>query len=181
MTVAESDPGVSQLYEDFAKAGLLAWWTQREDLMSVTPQPAALAHMWPWAEVLPLAERAGALVPVGRGGERRAIAYSNPGLPGLPYATPTLWAAAQYLGPNEVAPAHRHSQGAFRFVMEGVGVWTVVDGDPVAMRRGDHPPHAGLDLARAPQHGRPSHGVARRARHPARGGARRGFLRVRSR
>ncbi len=54
-----------------------------------------------------------------------------------PYATPTLWAAAQYLGPKEVAPAHRHSQSAFRFVLEGEGVWTVVDGDPVAMRRGD--------------------------------------------
>ena len=43
----------------------------------------------------------------------------------------------QYLGPKEVAPAHRHSQSAFRFVLEGEGVWTIVDGDPVAMRRGD--------------------------------------------
>ena len=82
-------------------------------------------------------ERAGALVPVGRGGERRAIALANPGLAGLPYATPTLWAAIQYLGPGEVAPPHRHSQSAFRFVVEGEGVWTVVDGDAVAMRRGD--------------------------------------------
>src|SRR6478752_4887062 len=70
-------------------------------------------------------------------GERRAMALSNPGLPGLPYATPTLWAAIQYLGPGEVAPSHRHSQSAFRFVVEGEGVWTVVDGDAVAMRRGD--------------------------------------------
>jgi gentisate 1,2-dioxygenase len=131
------DPGVRELYDDFAKAGLLPLWTQREGLMPTAPQPTALPHLWPWAEVLPLAERAGALVPVGRGGERRAIAYANPGLPGLPYATPTLWAAVQYLGPNEVAPAHRHSQSAFRFVLEGEGVWTVVDGDPVAMRRGD--------------------------------------------
>lgn len=36
-----------------------------------------------------------------------------------------------------MAPAHRHTQGAFRFVVEGQGVWTVVNGDPVAMRRGD--------------------------------------------
>jgi gentisate 1,2-dioxygenase len=87
--------------------------------------------------VRPLASRAGELVPVGRGGERRAIAFANPGLAGQPYATPTLWAAVQYLGPREVAPAHRHSQSAFRFVFEGEGVWTVVDGDPVAMRSGD--------------------------------------------
>ena len=76
-------------------------------------------------------------MPVGRGGERRAIALANPGLPGTAYATPTLWAAIQYLGPREEAPAHRHTQTAFRFVVEGEGVWTNVDGDPVAMRRGD--------------------------------------------
>ena len=39
--------------------------------------------------------------------------------------------------PREDAPVHRHTQHAFRFVVEGEGVWTVVDGDPVAMRRGD--------------------------------------------
>ena len=39
--------------------------------------------------------------------------------------------------PGEDAPEHRHTQHAFRFVVEGEGVWTVVNGDPVAMRRGD--------------------------------------------
>lgn len=87
--------------------------------------------------MLRLAERSGELVPVGRGGERRAIALANPGLGGAPFATPTLWAAIQYLNPREDAPVHRHTQHAFRFVVEGEGVWTVVDGDPVAMRRGD--------------------------------------------
>jgi gentisate 1,2-dioxygenase len=48
-----------------------------------------------------------------------------------------LWAAIQYLAPRESAPERRHAQSAFRFVLEGEGVWTVVDGDPVAMRRGD--------------------------------------------
>ena len=93
--------------------------------------------MWRWSDVLPIAERAGQLVPVGRGGERRVIAYANAGLHPEPYATPTLWAVVQYLGPREVAPVYRHSQSAFRFVLDGEGVWTIVDGDPVAMRRGD--------------------------------------------
>lgn len=125
------------LYADFAAAGLMPLWTQRDDLMPPTPQPKAVPHRWRWADLLPLAERSAELVPVGRGGERRAIALANPGLPGLPYATPTLWAAIQYLGPHEVAPSHHHTQGAFRFVIDGRGVWTNVDGDPVAMRRGD--------------------------------------------
>ncbi|WP_310462218.1 cupin domain-containing protein, partial [Sphaerotilus sp.] len=87
--------------------------------------------------------RAGELVPVGRGGERRAIALANPGLDGRPFATPTLWAAIQYLNARESAPVHRHSQHAFRFVVAGSGVSTVVNGDVVPMRRGDFLPQAG--------------------------------------
>lgn len=128
---------LAELYREFAAAGLTPLWTTREGLMPFTPQPSAVAHVWRWAHLYPLAERSAELVPVGRGGERRAISLGNPGLPGDPYTTPTLWAAIQYLAPQEDAPEHRHSQSAFRFVLEGEGVWTVVDGDPVAMRRGD--------------------------------------------
>jgi gentisate 1,2-dioxygenase len=137
MTTAEDDLALRRLHDDFAAAGLAPLWSQRANLMSDVPSPRARPHRWRWDDVLPLATRAGDLVPVGRGGERRAIALANPGLGGAPFATPTLWAAVQLLGPGEVAPAHRHSQSAFRFVLDGEGVWTVVDGDPVAMRRGD--------------------------------------------
>jgi gentisate 1,2-dioxygenase len=125
------------LYRDFAQCNLAPLWTAREEMMPFHPAPKAAPHVWRWNELRALAVRAGDLVPVGRGGERRAIALANPGLGGVPYATPTLWAAIQYLGPHEEAPEHRHTQNAFRFVVEGAGVWTVVDGDPVAMRRGD--------------------------------------------
>ncbi len=134
---SQHDDALARLYTDFAAGGLMPLWTQRAGLMPAYPQPEARPHHWRWAELLPLAQRAGELVPVGRGGERRAIAIANPGLPGQPYATPTLWAAIQHLGPREVAPAHRHTQGAFRFVVQGEEVWTVVDGDPVPMRAGD--------------------------------------------
>jgi gentisate 1,2-dioxygenase len=128
---------VEQLYADFDAEHLMPLWTQLGELMPMAPTPSAVPYVWQWKRLLPLAARAGDLVPVGRGGERRAIALANPGLGGRPYATPTLWAAIQYLGGHEVAPEHRHSQNAFRFVVEGEGVWTVVNGDPVAMRRGD--------------------------------------------
>ncbi|GAA4237248.1 gentisate 1,2-dioxygenase [Streptosporangium album] len=131
------EAALQRLYADFDAEHLLPLWTQVGDLMPAHPRPQARPHVWEWKRLYPLARRAGDLVPVGRGGERRAIALANPGLEGRPYATPTLWAAIQYLGPREVAPEHRHTQNAFRFVVEGEGVWTVVDGDPVAMRRGD--------------------------------------------
>ena len=133
----EEKAELDELYADFAAEHLNPLWTQLGDLMPMEPKPRAVPHVWRWSTLYPLAQRAGELVPVGRGGERRAIALANPGFGGAPYATPTLWAAIQYLGPKEVAPEHRHSQNAFRFVVEGEGVWTVVNGDPVAMRRGD--------------------------------------------
>ncbi|MEU8252110.1 cupin domain-containing protein [Nonomuraea sp. NPDC048916] len=133
----ERTPELDSLYRGFEEELLVPLWTEIGDLMPRSPRSKALAHVWRWSAMLPLAGRAGELVPVGRGGERRAIALANPGLGGRPFATPPLWAAIQYLRPGEVAPEHRHTQNAFRFVVEGEGVWTVVDGDPVAMRRGD--------------------------------------------
>jgi gentisate 1,2-dioxygenase len=130
-------PELKRLYRDFERESLAPLWTQRDDLMPLTPAPQAIPHVWRWKTLYDIAERSGALVPVGRGGERRAIGLRNPGLPGTAYATPTLWCAIQYLGGFETAPEHRHAQNAFRFVVEGEGVWTVVNGDPVAMRRGD--------------------------------------------
>ena len=52
-------------------------------------------------------------------------------------ATSTLWGAIQALGAHESAPAHRHSASAIRFVLEGSGVWTTVDGDTCHMHPGD--------------------------------------------
>jgi len=139
----EPSAELDELYRGFAAEGLVPLWTEIGDLMPTEPRSGAVPHLWRWAHLLPLAERAGDLVPVGRGGERRAIALANPGLAGRPFVSPTLWAAIQYLNPREDAPVHRHTQNAFRFVVEGEGVWTVVNGDPVAMRRGDFLPQAG--------------------------------------
>ena len=133
----EDTPALRQLYERFAQESLIPLWTQLGDLMPVHPKSKAVPHVWKWSRLLPLAEQSGELVPVGRGGERRAIGLANPGLAPHAYVSPTLWAAIQYLGPRETAPEHRHSQNAFRFVVEGEGVWTVVGGDPVRMSRGD--------------------------------------------
>jgi gentisate 1,2-dioxygenase len=139
----EPSAELEQLYRGFERELLVPLWTEIGDLMPLQPRSKAAAHLWRWERLKELAERAGRIVPVGRGGERRALALANPSLGGKPYATPTLWAAIQYLMPGEDAPEHRHTQHAFRFVVEGEGVWTVVNGDPVRMSRGDFLPQAG--------------------------------------
>ncbi|PZV38779.1 cupin domain-containing protein [Mesorhizobium kowhaii] len=133
----EDTPALRKLYADFKDHHLNPLWTQLGDLMPRQPRPKAVPHVWKWGDLFPLAQASGDLVPVGRGGERRAIGLANPGFGGEAYVSPTLWCAIQYLGPKETAPEHRHSQNAFRFVVEGEGVWTVVNGDPVRMSRGD--------------------------------------------
>jgi gentisate 1,2-dioxygenase len=136
-------PALQELYRGFEQELLVPLWTEIGDLMPSHPRSRAVPHMWQWDKLVSLADQAGHIVPVGRGGERRAIALANPSLGGRPFATPTLWAAIQYLMPGEDAPEHRHTQHAFRFVVEGSGVWTVVGGDAVPMNRGDFLPQAG--------------------------------------
>jgi len=143
-------PELEDLYRGFEQELLVPLWTEIGDLMPFHPVTRATPHLWRWENLKKLADQAGHLVPVGRGGERRAIALANPSLGGQPYATPTLWAAIQYLMPGEHAPEHRHTQHAFRFIVEGTGVWTIVGGngetgvgDPIPMHRGDFLPQAG--------------------------------------
>ena len=125
------------LYQDMRSAHLTPLWTLEGDIMSTTPRPKSRPWMWKWSTLYDIAERAGRSVPVERGGDRRAIALSNPGLGGLPYATNTLWAAVQWLNGREVAPAHRHTSNAVRFIIDGAGSYSTVDGDQVFLERGD--------------------------------------------
>ena len=124
-------------YADVSANDLQPLWTQTRKLMPDTPLPATQPWQWSWSTLRALAERAGKLITIERGGERRVLALANPGLHGLPYATATMWGAIQFLGPHESAPAHRHSPSAIRFVIEGRGVWTTVNGDALDMEPGD--------------------------------------------
>jgi gentisate 1,2-dioxygenase len=134
---ATTDTELEALYRDLAAVDLRPLWTITDQLLPPTPQPKAIPWLWSAATMKPLARRAISLVPVERGGERRVLSLQNPGLGGLPYAAGTLWGALQCLGPREAAPAHRHTPGAIRFVLEGDGVWTTVDGDACDMHPGD--------------------------------------------
>lgn len=136
-TEVAPDTALEQFYNDVAAHDLQPLWTQAKELMPLHPKPRAVPWMWRWETLRALAARGGELVPIERGGERRVLSLSNPGLGGLPYATPTLWGAVQYLNARESAPAHRHTAAAIRFVIEGDGVWTTVNGDACDMHPGD--------------------------------------------
>jgi gentisate 1,2-dioxygenase len=69
--------------------------------------------------------------------ERRVIILENPGMKGSSQVTNTLYAGLQLILPGEVAPAHRHTQSALRFIIEGSGAYTAVDGEKTIMQPGD--------------------------------------------
>src|SRR5688572_13118531 len=73
---------LAQLYRGFEQELLVPLWTEIGDLMPLQPRSKAVPHLWRWENLRRLADRAGQLVPVGRGGERRAIALANPSLGG---------------------------------------------------------------------------------------------------
>lgn len=81
-------PELEQLYRGFEQELLVPLWTQIGDLMPRQPQSKAVPHLWRWDRLKALAAQAGAIVPVGRGGERRAIALANPALGGRPLPRP---------------------------------------------------------------------------------------------
>ena len=135
MTTIESQ--VSGLLEDMAARNLIPLWELEGEIMGLTPRPRTVPWLWHWEDLYELAERAGELVPVERGGDRRAIALANPGQGGMPYATSTLWAAVQWLNGHEIAPAHRHTSQAIRFIIDGAGSYSTVEGDKVFLERGD--------------------------------------------
>jgi gentisate 1,2-dioxygenase len=125
------------LRDDMTAASLIPLWELESEIMGLTPTPRTRAWLWRWTQLYDIAERAGQLVPVERGGDRRAVALANPGQDGLPFATSTLWAAVQWLNGHEVAPAHRHTSQAIRFIIDGAGSYSTVEGDKVFLERGD--------------------------------------------
>jgi gentisate 1,2-dioxygenase len=103
--------------------------------MTPHPRPEAVAYQWKGSLLKEVVKQSSTAVPVGD--ERRAMQLFNPGLNGQWATTNTLIAAVQVLLPGEVARAHRHSPAAIRFIIEGDGAYTAVEGEKVIMHPGD--------------------------------------------
>jgi gentisate 1,2-dioxygenase len=103
--------------------------------MTPHPRPKMVSHMWQWSLLESIVDESSRAVPVGD--ERRALQLFNPGLGGRWATTNNLIAAVQVLLPGEVARAHRHTPTAIRFIIEGNGAYTAVDGERVYMAPGD--------------------------------------------
>jgi len=126
-------------YRDALRArNLLPLWPSlRNFLPYEKPVRATAPTLWRYDDIRPLLLRAGELTPIEKA-ERRVLVLANPGL-GLDAvrATPTIYLGMQLILPGETAPTHRHTPSAIRFVVEGSGGFTVVEGEKLPMAPGD--------------------------------------------
>jgi gentisate 1,2-dioxygenase len=124
---------IEALYAQMAPARLAPLWEQLAQLVPPQPNSPARAHSWSYDEARQYLIRAGDLISAEQT-ERRVLILENPGLPRQAAVTPSLYAGLQLILPGEIAPGHRHSQSALRFVLEGGGAFTAVDGERAVMQ-----------------------------------------------
>ena len=123
-------------YERIDKDSLTPLWEVLGNLVPPHPSPACVPALWRYRQVRPYLTEAGHLISA-REAERRVLVLENPGLRGASSITHSLYAGLQLILPGEVAPSHRHTQSALRFVVEGEGAYTAVDGERTTMHPGD--------------------------------------------
>jgi gentisate 1,2-dioxygenase len=133
MAAKDQKAQLQELYAQMAPLHLTPLWESLADLVRPFPRSAAHAHRWTYAAARAYLMRAGELISAEQA-ERRVLILENPGLVGQSAITPSLYAGLQLILPGEIAPCHRHSQCALRFVMEGDGAVTALDGEKAVMR-----------------------------------------------
>jgi gentisate 1,2-dioxygenase len=123
-------------YERIGRANLTPLWEVLHTLVPTAPATACVPALWKYADLRPFLLESGRLISAEEA-VRRVLVLENPALRGSSCITPSLYAGWQLILPGEVAPSHRHTQSALRFVVEGSGAYTAVDGERTTMHPGD--------------------------------------------
>ncbi|MER9296830.1 gentisate 1,2-dioxygenase [Mesorhizobium sp. M0621] len=123
-------------YDKIDSRSLTPLWTVLSSIITPEPKSGCVPHCWNFAEAKSYLLESGGLI-TAKEAERRVLILENPGLRGQSRITTSLYAGLQLVLPGEVAPAHKHSQSALRFVLDGKGAHTSVDGERTEMSLGD--------------------------------------------
>jgi len=132
----EVSPERTEFYQRLKTKSAAPLWESLADIVLPKPRPGCVPALWRYEEMRPLLMESGALI-TALEAERRVLMIENPGLGGLPQITQSLYAGLQLVMPREVTATHRHSTSALRFVIEGNGAYTSVNGSRITMHPGD--------------------------------------------
>ncbi len=124
-------------YEELEQLHLWPLWEEINKFTGTErPTPNVVPCIWRYEDARRVVMQSAELL-TAEEAERRVLALENPGLDTRMTITQTLYAGYQLLMPGEIAPSHRHSPAAFRFILEGEGAYTAVNGEKTFMAPGD--------------------------------------------
>jgi len=124
------------LYGRLGERSIGAGWAKPTPSLYPEPYKTYLPFHWRWEEGRAALDAAGRLINTELAERRNLILY-NP-VEGNTYATVrSLITAYQMILPGEKARSHRHTPNALRFILEGEGSYTIVDGQRLDMRPND--------------------------------------------
>lgn len=133
--VADS-PELDAYYDELATHSAAALWTVANKIEPWEPVSSSVPMVWRYADLRDHVLRSVDLVTPEQAG-RRVIYLDNPGRRDVAAAVGWLYSGLQVMHPGERASAHRHSASALRFIMEGEGAYTIVDGHKMTLGRND--------------------------------------------
>lgn len=123
----EDTPELLAYYDQLEKFNTGALWTVANKIEPWQPKSQSVPVVWRYRDLRAEVLRSVQLVTPEKAG-RRVIYLNNPGRSDVAAAVGWIYAGLQVMNPGEVASAHRHSASAIRFIMEGSGAYTIVDG-----------------------------------------------------
>ena len=124
----EDTPELEAYYASLEGEALGALWNVANEIEPWYPQPRSVPVLWKWKRIEPFVRRAPQLVSAEKAA-RRVVMLVNPGRKEWSAAAGLLYTGVQIMNPGEFTSAHRHQASALRFIMEGRGAYTVVDGE----------------------------------------------------
>src|SRR4029077_2674134 len=126
----------AEFYSRLNKENTVPLWEIRGRIAPRQPGTSCTPGLWSYKKLKLLLMEAGSFI-TEREAQRRVLALENPGQPGGNHITTTLFAGIQLILPGEIAPSHRHVASALRYIIEGEGAYTAVDGERTTMKPGD--------------------------------------------
>ena len=124
----EDTPELEAYYRALEGEELGALWNVANEIEPWYPKPKSIPTLWAWSKVEGFVRQAAKLVSAEKAA-RRVVMLVNPGRKEWSAAAGLLYTGVQVMNPGEAASAHRHQASALRFVMEGRGAYTIVDGE----------------------------------------------------
>lgn len=132
----EDNDELRKYYEELRQLQAGALWTVANDIEPWHPRALSDPMLWRFDDLRPYVMRATELVSAEDAG-RRVVMLLNPRRRDVSATVGWLYTGIQAVRPGESTSAHKHAASALRFVMEGSGAYTVVDGSVLHVSPGD--------------------------------------------